>query len=82
MHSLNKEFRAQFTLFRIQVEHLAQLKMLKPTLLEQAHHVDSKWGMLSFCHNVIATHRIGTFGGKPTLWDFIRDIAKNLNRPA
>ena len=36
--------------------------------------------MLSFCNNILAAHRTNAFGGKPALWDFLRDVAANLNR--
>ena len=35
--------------------------------------------MLLFCQNIVVAHRSGAFGGKPALWDFLRDIAQNLN---
>jgi hypothetical protein len=35
--------------------------------------------VLSFCNNILAAHRTNVFGGKPTLWDFLRDVATNLN---
>ena len=36
--------------------------------------------VLSFCNNILMAYRTNRFGGKPTLWDFLRDVAHNLNR--
>lgn len=36
--------------------------------------------VLKFCTNIIAAHRSGAFGGRPALWDFMKDVARNLNR--
>jgi hypothetical protein len=35
--------------------------------------------VLSFCNNILAVNRTNAFGGKPALWDFLRDVANNLN---
>jgi hypothetical protein len=59
---------------------VAQLKMsqrgLKLSVVENFNRKD----VLSFCNNILAAHRTNAFGGKPALWDFLRDIATNLNR--
>lgn len=36
--------------------------------------------VLKFCINIIAAHCSGAFGGRPALWDFMKDVARNLNR--
>ena len=36
--------------------------------------------MLVFCQNIVSAHCTSAFGGKPTLWDFLRDVVQNLNR--
>lgn len=33
-----------------------------------------------FCNNVVEAHRLGKFGGKPALWNFLQDVAQNLVR--
>jgi hypothetical protein len=40
----------------------------------------NRGGILKFCNNILAAHRVGAFGGKPALWDFMKDVASNLNR--
>jgi hypothetical protein len=34
---------------------------------------------VSFCNNMLSAHHTNAFGGKPTLWDFLKDVAINLN---
>jgi hypothetical protein len=36
--------------------------------------------VLQFCNNILSTHRTNAFGGKFSLWDFLKDVARNLNR--
>ena len=38
--------------------------------------------LMKFCNNIFSVHRVGAFGGKHALWDFIKDVAANLNRKA
>ena len=35
--------------------------------------------LIKLYNNIISAHRIGAFGGKHALWDFMKDIAQNLN---
>jgi hypothetical protein len=35
--------------------------------------------VLAFCKNILAAHKTNAFGRKPTLWDFLRDVASNIN---
>jgi hypothetical protein len=35
---------------------------------------------LNFCTSIVSAHRVGAFGGKATLWDFMKDATTNLNR--
>lgn len=35
--------------------------------------------VFAFYNNILSTHRTNAFGGKPALWDFLRDVAANLN---
>jgi hypothetical protein len=35
---------------------------------------------MKFCINVVSAHRTNALGGKPDLWDFMKDVATNLNR--
>jgi hypothetical protein len=34
----------------------------------------------NFCNNILSTHCTNAFGGKLALWDFMKDVARNLNR--
>jgi hypothetical protein len=34
----------------------------------------------NFCNNILSTHCTNVFGGKLALWDFMKDVARNLNR--
>jgi hypothetical protein len=56
--------------------------MSRPTLRERARQLEGERGVHNFCHNIISIHRTGAFGEKPTLWDFMQDVARNLNRSA
>jgi hypothetical protein len=38
--------------------------------------------VLTFCTNILNAHRTKAFGGKPALWDFLKDVVANLNRKA
>jgi hypothetical protein len=59
---------------------VAQLRMSKRGLRLSVQENFNKNDVLSFCNNILAAHRTNAFGGKPALWDFLRDIANNLNR--
>ena len=59
---------------------IVQLKAKRPTMRESAINATSDGNMMKFCNNIINAHRIGAFGGKLGLWDFMKDVAGNLNR--
>jgi hypothetical protein len=61
---------------------IVQRKVKRPTLRELAREVSSKHNVTKFCTSIINAHRSGAFGGKPALWDFLSDVAQNLNRDA
>lgn len=54
---------------------IAQLKVKRPTLKEAAALSSSDGNVFKFCNNILAAHRTGAFGGKPALWDFLKDVA-------
>jgi hypothetical protein len=58
---------------------IVHLKVRRPTL-DATQHGRGSMDFLRFCNNVIATNQIGTFGGKPIFWYFIKVVAHNLNR--
>ena len=33
-----------------------------------------------FCGDILSAHESGAFRGRPALWDFMQDVAANLNR--
>lgn len=55
-----------------------QLKVKRPTLHELAKEASNTHNLLKFCQNILFAHRSGAFGGRPALWDFMRDIVANL----
>lgn len=59
---------------------IVQLKVKRPTLKEMAKESSSKQNLLKFCNNILNAHRSGAFGGRHVLWDFMKDVAQNLNR--
>ena len=59
---------------------IVQLKLKRPSLRELTRDATCGHNVLKFCHSIVNAHRSGALGGKPTLWDFLRDVAENLNR--
>lgn len=51
------------------------LKVKRPTLKEMARQSSFEHDLLKFCNNILNAHKIGAFGGRAALWDFIQDIA-------
>ena len=47
---------------------------------ESARNTSVDNNLIKFCNNIISAHRVGAFGGKDALWDFMKDVAQNLNR--
>jgi hypothetical protein len=35
---------------------------------------------VSIFNNILFTHHTNVFGGKPTLWDILKDVVGNLNQ--
>jgi hypothetical protein len=58
---------------------VVQLRVSRPDLKDVSLECIHPKDLLVFCQNIVATHRSGAFGGKPALWDFLRDVAQNLN---
>ena len=77
---LVKKFRLEKMRHWAAKTRIAQLKMKRPTLRESAHEASDQHNVLKFCTDIIAAHRTGAMGGKPALWDFMRDVACNLNQ--
>ena len=60
--------------------NIARLEVCRPTLKEVANACSHQANVLKFCDNIISAHRTWAFGGKPTLWEVMKDVASNLNR--
>ena len=56
------------------------LKMSRPSL--KAVSIEMlKWkDVFAFCSNILHAHRTNAFGGKPALWNFLKDVATNINQ--
>jgi len=87
VHEVSKHMREMSTKYRIEKLHhcharmrIVQLKVKRPTLRESAKNASSDNNLMKFCNNMISADRIGSFGGKAALWDFMKDVASNLNR--
>jgi hypothetical protein len=76
--NIRKKYRAERTHHAHQKRRLAQLQIYKP-VLELLEIGDVKHDILKFCTNIIATHRTNSFGGKLALWNFMTDVATNIN---
>ena len=77
---LSKKYRLQKLHYWDARRRIVQLKVKRPTMLESARNAASDNNLIKFCNNIISAHRTGAFGGKPGLWDFMKDVAANLNR--
>ena len=77
---LSKKFRRERSLHWAAKARIVQLKVKRPTLKESAKLASDEHDLMKFCNNILAAHRSGVFGGKPALWDFMKDSAANLNR--
>jgi hypothetical protein len=53
--------------------------MSRPSLKASSLECLKRKDVFQFCSNILSTHRTNAFGGKPALWDFWKDIARNLN---
>jgi hypothetical protein len=73
----HREEKARHWLMKAKV---VQLKVSHRGLKLSAIESFNRKDVLSFCNNILAAHSTNAFGGKPALWDFLRDVATNLNR--
>ena len=78
--SLARKFRLERARHWLMKSRLAQFKVSHRGLKLSAVECFNRKDVLSFCNNILAAHRTNAFGGKPALWDFLRDVATNLNR--
>lgn len=61
--------------------HIAVLSVRLRTLREASMESLNRKDVKRFCNNIVEAHRLGKFGGKPALWDFLQDVATNMSRP-
>jgi len=72
-----REEKARHWLIKSRVVHLkVSHHGLKFSLVESFNRKD----VLSFYNNILAAHKTNTFWEKLALWDFLGDVAINLNR--
>lgn len=77
---LAKKFKEEKALHWLMKAKVAQLKLSSKGLKLSAVESFNRKDVLTFCNNILAAHRTNAFGGKPALWEFLRDVATNLNR--
>lgn len=46
---------------------------------ESAKRASVVHNVYKFYTDIVSAHRIGAMGGKPPLWDFLKDVANNIN---
>jgi len=78
-YEVNKYTRSLSKKLRLETLHnwhartrIAQLKARRPTLRESAMDAFADNNLIKFCNNIINAHRIGAFGRKQALWNFMR----------
>jgi len=54
--------------------------MSRLILKESAQQASAQHNVFKFCSNIIVAYKTGAMGRKPVLWDFLKDVASNLNR--
>jgi hypothetical protein len=77
---ITKKYRIERAYHAHNRRRVSQLKMFRPLLKQLVGIGDPATDVLKFCTNIVAAHRTSAFGGKPALWDFMKDVATNLNR--
>ena len=63
----------------VQKSRVAMLKMSKLSLKGVSMEMQKRKDVFAFCSNILHAHRTNAFGGKPALWDFLKDVATNIN---
>ena len=77
---IQKKYRIEKAYHGHNRHRVAQLQIYKPLLQELKNSSDVQGDTLKFCTSILTADKIGAFGGKAALWDFMKDIANNLNR--
>ena len=76
---LHRKLKAEKLMHLSAGARIVQLKVKRPSLHELAREASNTNNVMKFCHSIINAHRLGAFSGKPALWDFLRDVAQNVN---
>ncbi len=74
-----KKYQATKSALWYQKGRVARLKMSRPSLKASSLECLKRKYVFQFCSNILFTHHTNAFGGKPTLWDFLKDVVGNLN---
>jgi hypothetical protein len=53
--------------------------MFRPSFKASSLACLKRKDVFQFCSNILSTHHTNAFSGKPNLWDFLKDVAGNLN---
>lgn len=80
VHSLNAKRRRERWLLALQAQKVCALSTRKRKLEELLGVAADRKDLRLFLRNIVTGHRNGAFGGKDALWDFLKDVAKNLER--
>ena len=78
--NVRRELKRQKLLHRTAQARIVQLKVKRPRLRDLASEASCGHNVIKFCQSIINAHRSGALGGKLALWDFLCDVAQNLNR--
>lgn len=77
---MSKQLKIERLHHRAAKLRITQLKVKRPTLKESAIAASNEHNLYKFCGDILSAHRSGAFRGRLALWDFMRDVAANLNR--
>ncbi|CAM6096732.1 unnamed protein product [Calypogeia fissa] len=78
--NLNELHRKWRWLLAFQAQKVCALSTKKRKLEELLGVVADRKDLRTFLRNIVNGYRVGAFGGKEAIWDFMYDIARNLNR--
>ena len=56
------------------------LKISRPSFKSSSLELLRRKDVFGFCSNILNAHCTNAFGGKLTLWDFLKDVAANITQ--
>jgi hypothetical protein len=80
VHDLNSKYRKEHWMLTKQAQKVCALSTRKKKLEELLGVAADRKDLKLFLRNIVNGHRNGAFGGKEGLWDFLKDVARNLER--